>query len=225
MITSGLISPRKEIWNLFLPSFSLPSPAAGQLLTALVVKQGLAENYVPSIIGAPTNTIVGGVFPLRQSLIRWLLPVELTDIENMFPTAMPANRVAKILYSLTLKDLSVMNTDVDVSFTHRSSHSSLMETTYLKTSFDSKSVGKEIFKDVMDLLQRKQHSHGNSGQYVSVILDFLLKHLTSLSKTFEHQVSGCRQVFLSYRSTESCTKRIDNVKYFSTVSSYSNLLT
>lgn len=200
MINANLISPTKEIWNLFLPSFSHPNHAADQLLTSLITTQGLPENHIPNIVGAPLDKGLRErilTFPLRQSLIKWLLPVTDTDSGFQFKATLSAIRAAEILYALISQDASVINSDLtSCRTTSNSLCSSDMESVYLKSTFDYQSNRYQILEvSHKQLNQLEKKTCQESSPHISVMLEFLVKQLVLLSNSLDQQVRLCVNPF------------------------------
>ncbi|XP_059177895.1 serine-protein kinase ATM-like [Physella acuta] len=183
IIMSGGITPMKEIWNLFLPNYRSPSTAANELLVSLITSHSLLENYMPSVVGAAHQRTDKSLFPLREALLEWLLPIPNFEITGLTKIATSPVRVGEILFALTLLDPCSVLKNCPLK-TSNDRDPNCMETVFLKTTFD------------LNMASMQQSSSSNkpaqsgatlTNPHVSAILDFLIKHLEKIIECLDFQ--------------------------------------
>ena len=193
MLYSNLICPGKEIWNLFLPNFSHPTPSSDNLLQALVLSQGLAENYLPSILGSSGNIRGHKTFPLRCLLINWLLSQASLESLECSVRGLTPERTAKMMYALCVQNPVVMLKSSEKCGRKEVKKVQDLEKLYLKTSFGSK------LKDQIDKKTPIQKDQKNiteeSNPLIDAMTDHVIKELRrttqSLGELLEPTVSIC----------------------------------
>ncbi|CAL1538513.1 unnamed protein product, partial [Lymnaea stagnalis] len=135
--------------------------------------------------GTPFVPIGGGEkssFPLRCSLITWLLPTSSFE-SGPSKLSMSPVRVAELLFALTLREPCVM-LQGDKSRHDPELDTSVHEAVYLKSTFDYR------------------HEHSNQASHplnegatpnnphISAVFDFLIKHILTLSELIDSQMPG-----------------------------------
>ncbi|GFO15220.1 serine-protein kinase atm [Plakobranchus ocellatus] len=216
----GYIQPRPEIWNLFLPGLCRPCPASDRLLTALIC-QGLPENHIPSIVGISSSAAAavdtsrpGSVqsessHPLRNCLMRWLLPVQDGMggcADGLRQTGLSPHRVADILHALTLQDLTVVLRQTHPctpSHSHSLSHQSL-ESMYLHNLFELPHKGRHKIAEISVSCGPSSKEEGKKycSPHIPSVVKYLSNQVLQVSKSLENVEltegwSGMRQS-LSY---------------------------
>ncbi|XP_035828475.1 serine-protein kinase ATM isoform X2 [Aplysia californica] len=202
MLFQGLVRPGKEIWNLFLPNFSHPSPSSDGLLTALVHSQGLAENYCPNILGSSSMSKTQGAFPLRTLLVNWLLSQAMAENLEASARNLTPTRTAQLIYALALQDpLTVMKQFKEDN--HQEEDISQIEKVHLRTAFGSLKSSAESRKSVGSRERRREESEDNNPQVDSVV-EHVLKTLGTISRSLSELLEPSVET-IEFLAWYSCT--------------------
>lgn len=193
------ITQWKEIWNLFLPNYRSPSTAANELLVSLITSHGLLENYMPSIVGAAHQRTDKSLFPLREALLEWLLPIPSFEITGPMKIVTSPVRVAEILFALTLLDPCSVLKNCSPK-TNKDCNPNCMDAVFLKTTFDLNMVS---MQHSTSSNKPAQSGATLTNPHISAILDFLIKHLEKIIESLDIQVRVKLSVFCC------CFYRID----------------
>ncbi|KAL4233541.1 hypothetical protein ACF0H5_008221 [Mactra antiquata] len=107
LVKHKLVSPRKDIWSLFIPSLTQPITESVTFLHNLLVNCDFLENYVPDLTIAVLSAQGDVKYPLRKQLIDWLIPSNDDDCELPIKHCKIApDWTALVLVALTLRDMS-----------------------------------------------------------------------------------------------------------------------
>ncbi|GFO15200.1 serine-protein kinase atm [Plakobranchus ocellatus] len=199
ILRCGYVQPRPEIWNLFLPGLCRPCPASDRLLTALIC-QGLPENHIPSIVGTSSSAAAAAdasrpesSHPLRNCLMRWLLPVQDGTggcADDLRQTGLSPHRVADILHALTLQDLTVVLRQTHPctpSHSHSLSHQSL-ESMYLHNLFELPHKGRHKTADISVSCgpSSKEETKNYCSPHIPSVVKYLSNQVLQVSKSLEN---------------------------------------
>ncbi|WAR09126.1 ATM-like protein [Mya arenaria] len=114
MISQGLVTPRRDLWSLFVPSISQPITESVQFLCQLLTSCDLPEQLVPSLVISVPSQTGNTSFPLRKQLIDWLFPSREEEGESSRSFKLNPDWTAKALVALTLNDPSGVKIDLFV---------------------------------------------------------------------------------------------------------------
>ncbi|XP_053392108.1 serine-protein kinase ATM-like, partial [Mercenaria mercenaria] len=107
MIERHLITPRKDIWSIFMPSLTRPITESIIFLCHCLAYCDFPENFVPNLAVAMPSAAADVKYPLRKQLIHWLLPSRDDETEmSRSHCKLNPDWTAHALMTLTLRDLS-----------------------------------------------------------------------------------------------------------------------
>lgn len=178
---NGLVTPQRELWNLFLPNICHSSDAAVLFLYSYLQLHDLPENYEPSMLGVSSGATRGS-YPLRKQLLNWLLPANEEEIDSTTVKSME-NRdcclLAKTLLALTLKSPRLFSDDKSSSLAVLSD----LESLYLESMFLIP------MKDNEESICGKKLSHLHIPLVLKHLEDCFAKVSQSLMEIIEPQVN------------------------------------
>ncbi|XP_070188647.1 serine-protein kinase ATM-like [Littorina saxatilis] len=132
MLQCGLVKPGRQVWNLFLPDVTHPTPFSLTFLSHLLSTCHLPENYQPDILGSGFAT-EKGAFPLRKHLLNWVtLCLTSRDDIGIERTRTLGGDLAQLLLQLVLRDPGQFSRGDKVERGFVTS----LEKIYLLTTFD-----------------------------------------------------------------------------------------
>lgn len=104
MMSSSLVTPRRDIWSLFVPSVTQPITESIQFLWQQLTSADIPEKFVPTLI-VPVSDATGDTkYPLRMQLIDWLLPALEDASESSRSHKLDPDWTARTLMTLTFND-------------------------------------------------------------------------------------------------------------------------
>ncbi|XP_060578238.1 serine-protein kinase ATM-like [Ruditapes philippinarum] len=108
MIEARLVTPRKDIWSIFMPSLTRPITESVIFLCQCLEYCDFPENYVPNLAVTIASASADVKFPLRKQLLQWLLPSRDDETEgSRSHCKLNPNWTAHALMTLTLRNLTV----------------------------------------------------------------------------------------------------------------------
>lgn len=152
LMTHQLVTPDKDVWNLFIPSVSQPSQAALRFLASYLHQYDLPELFKPQYLA---NVIpdegIDNKYPLRYLLLEWLLPQQedTSDSFDVPTSSVPKSHgvvkpetishvlLARILISLIRRDSRFQESNlIKAAPTDMTGRFTPIEDIYLVTNFD-----------------------------------------------------------------------------------------
>ncbi|XP_064597040.1 serine-protein kinase ATM-like [Liolophura sinensis] len=105
LIQNQLITPKKDMWNLFFCNICTPTQESLEFLMNYLSSHDLPDSYQPSVLGI-TQPNDNGAFVLRKQLCDWLLVShsDLNDQSTREYIASNQRLIAEILSALVLRD-------------------------------------------------------------------------------------------------------------------------
>ena len=130
MIEHELVTPKRDMWSLFVPSVTQPITESVQLLGQILTSCDIPEQYVPGI--TMSGQTGATKFPLRKMLIDWLLRSREDEGESSRSFRLDPYWTAKALVALTFSDPS----SSIVCQRQTKSHENELEQLYMETCLE-----------------------------------------------------------------------------------------